>query len=260
MKKAIKKKTELSSGNKRALGIGFLVFLIILWQLLSMIIHKNYILPGPAKVLESLWDNRKELFTEHLPATMEVVAIGGVCSVVIGVALAIWMDISKAVEKALYPVLTFTQTIPVMCIAPVFVLWFGYTVLMRVVVVVLVTFFSVTVNLFDGLKSTRREHEELLKTYGADRKQSFLLLRLPTALPYLFTALHVVIPWACVGAVVAEWLGAPKGLGTFSRSCMSSLDAAGLLAPLLLLTVIALLLNTILNIVESRIIDWKTDV
>ncbi len=252
-----KVRMELTGVQKRAWSIGFMIFLVILWQVLAMIIGKSYILPSPIEVIESLWKNRAEIFTEHLPATMLVMAIGCAASIIIGVGLAVLMDVSKTAQKALYPILTFTQTIPIMCISPVFVLWFGYSTGMRALVVVLVTFFSITVNVFDGFKASKRAREELLQTYGADRWQCLKLVKWPAALPYFFTALHVAVPWSAVGAAVAEWLGAPKGLGTYSRNCMASLDAAGLLAPLILLTVIALLLNYILNILERRFVSWQ---
>ncbi len=248
---------ELHPMVRRCLGIGFGLFLLLLWQIIALGIGKSYILPKPSEVIGHILDNRKELFTVHLPATMQVVAIGGILSVVLGFLLAVVMDWNHRLEKALYPVLTVTQTIPTMCIAPVFVLWFGYTVKMRVIVVILVNFFSVTVNVFDGFKASGIGRTELLKTYGAGRLQQFLLLRLPTALPNLFTALRIAVPWSVVGAAVAEWLGAPEGLGTYSRGCMMNLDAAGLLAPLLILTVIALLLNGILGVIENRVITWK---
>lgn len=245
---------ELHPTLRTMLGIGFGLFLLLLWQLIAAVIQKSYILPSPMAVLEHIAEHKTELFTVHLPATMQVVAIGCILSVVLGFLLAVIMDWSPAIERALYPVLTATQTIPVMCIAPVFVLWFGYTVKMRVIVVVLVNFFSVTVNVFDGFRSTSIGRTELLSTYGAGRLQQFLLLRIPTALPNFFTSLRIAVPWAVVGAAVAEWLGAQNGLGTYSRSCMMNLDAAGLLAPLLILTVTALLLNGVLGLLERRVV------
>ena len=252
-----KDRLPLTAAQKRAWSIGFMIFLVILWQMLAMMIGKSYILPSPIEVIGSLWKHRTEIFTVHLPATMLVMTIGCTASIVIGVGLAVLMDVSKTAERALYPILTFTQTIPVMCISPVFVLWFGYSTGMRALVVVLVTFFSITVNVFDGFKASKKAREELLKTYGADRWQCLKLAKWPAALPYFFTALHVAVPWSTVGAAVAEWLGAPKGLGTYSRNCMASLDAAGLLAPLVLLTAIALLLNYILNILERRFVSYQ---
>ena len=250
-------KEPMSQRSRRIWGLGFGIFLIIFWEMLAFLIGKAYILPGPVDVLESLWEHRVEIFTQHLPATMKVVCIGSVCSILIGTALAILMDRSSLLERALYPILTATQTIPTMCIAPVFVLWFGYSITMRVIVVILVTFFSITVNLFDGFHAASEARMELMQTFGATEMQQFTMLRMPTALPYFFTALQVAVPWSVVGAAVAEWLGAPSGLGTYSRSCMMNLDAAGLLAPLVVLTVIALALNGILKLLERRLVTWR---
>ncbi len=248
---------ELTPAARRGIGLGFLAAIVLLWHLLSVWVDKSYLLPGPLLVLQRIRENAAELFGVHLTATMTVVAIGGALSVLIGFLLAMVMDRSPRVEKALYPVLTATQTIPVMCIAPVFVLWFGYTVTMRVIVVVLVNFFTVAVNVFDGLKSTDEGRMELMTTWGASGTQKFFLLRLPNALPNFLTALEITIPWSMVAAAVSEWLGAPAGLGCYSRSCMMSLDAAGLLAPLVILTAAALLLSGVLKIIERKCIRWK---
>lgn len=240
--------------HKKAWGAGFIVVLVILWQVLALIIGKVYVLPGPLDVVSSIWKNKAELFTQHLPETLKVMGIGMLCSIAAGTILAILMDMSSIAEKALYPILTVTQTIPVMCIAPVFVLWLGYSSEMRILVVILITFFSVTINLFDGFKASKKDREELLMTYGAGIGQRFFLLKAPSAIPHFFTALHVVLLWSAVGAAVAEWLGAPRGIGSFSRSCMANLDAPGLLAPLLLLTAVVLLANALLNIVEKAVL------
>lgn len=250
----------MSPAKKKALGVGFAVFLLAFWEVLALLIHKSYLLPTPVQVLAHIWENRAELFAVHLPATMLVAGIGFVLSVVTGCALALLMDLSRHAERAIYPVLTVTQTIPVMCLAPVFVLWLGYSVPMRVLVVVLLNFFSVAVNVFDGLKSTSIGRSELMASYGAGRLQQFFCLRLPTALPYFFASLKIAVPWSVVGAAVAEWLGAPGGMGTYSRARMMELDAAGLLAPLLILTVIALALHAVLQLIERRVITWKGEV
>lgn len=253
----------MNAQNRRRLlpgrfaGACALALLLILWQLLSLRVGRSFLLPSPVDVGTSLWKNRVEIFTVHLPATLRVVAAGGILSILLGILFAVLMDWSSWLRRALYPILTVSQTIPVMCIAPVLVLWFGYTDKMRILVVILVNFFTVTVSLCDGFAATRLPRRELLQTYGASRLQEFFLLRMPTALPYFFTALHVTVPWSVIGAAVAEWLGAPAGLGTYSRTCMMSLDAAGLLAPLVLLTALALLLNALLGWAERRILTWR---
>ena len=176
-------------------------------------------------------------------------------SILLGVFLAVLMDLKEDIERAVYPLLTFTQTVPVLCIAPVLVLWFGYSFLMRVVVVIVVTFFPVTLNVFDGFRSVRRERTELLITYGAGYWQQFYWLRFPTAMPLFFHGLHVAIPWAGVGAVIAEWLGAPCGIGVFSKTAMMRMDAAGLLAPLVLLSILIVLINAGLKLLEAVVVD-----
>lgn len=246
----------MSALKRKCLGIGFGIFLLLLWEILSVIIGKSYILPGPLLVLDKIVENKNEIFMIHLPATMYVVVIGCIISIVLGTVLAVIMDFDKRIEKALYPILTATQTIPVMCIAPIFVLWFGYSVTMRVVVIVLTNFFAVAINVFDGLNSTSIARTELLMTYGAGKIKRLILLRFPSALPSFFTALKITVPWSIVGAAVAEWLGAPSGLGTYSRNCMMSLDAAGLLAPLVVITVIALLINAVIQFIEKKIVTW----
>ena len=247
-------KRELTTLQRRLLGWLSLILLIVLWQLMSIRVGRSFLLPSPQDVLSSLWNDRREIFLVHFPATLEVILKGGLLSVLLGAVFAVLMDGSSLIRRALYPILTASQTVPIMCLSPVFVLWFGYTVRMRVTAVVLVNFVTVTVNLFDGLASTDKNKEELMKTFGAGRLQIFTMLKMPSALPYFFTALHVVVPWSVITAAVAEWLGAQNGLGTCSRTCMLNLDAAGLIAPLIVLSAFALIMNTILNIAERHFV------
>ena len=162
-------KRDLTKRQKTLLGVAFLAVLLVLWQILALLIHKNYLLPGPYQVLQSILQNWSVLWRIHLPMTLGVMGTGCGISVLLGIFLAILMDLHEGIEQAVYPLLTFTQTVPVLCIAPVLVLWFGYSFLMRVVVVILVTFFSITVNVYDGFRTVRCERTELLMTYG-DRK------------------------------------------------------------------------------------------
>ena len=254
----IHERKTLKKSYRVLLGAGFLIVLILLWQLIAVLIGKSYLLPSPVQVVQSIASNWQELWSRHIPATLSVMGAGLGISLILGVLLAVLMDLHEGLEKALYPLLAFTQTIPVLCLAPVLVLWFGYSFGMRVVVVVLVTFFPITINMFDGFRSVRVERSELLDTYGAGVIQQYGLLRFPTALPHLFHGLHVAVPWAGAGAVISEWLGAPAGIGVFSKSAMMSMDAAGLLAPLVLLSIIVLIVNMLLNLLEHRFANYHT--
>ncbi|MBQ3123485.1 MAG: ABC transporter permease, partial [Firmicutes bacterium] len=189
-----------------------------------------------------------------------VVVIGLAISVVLGVALAVIMDANPVIEKALYPVIIASQTIPTTALAPLFVLWFGYTIWSKVLVAVLMTFFPITITLFDGFKSIKTDMNDLLVTFGASKKDVFLKLKLPATLPYFFSAIKMAIPISIIGAAIGEWLGAQSGLGYFSRRMMTQLDGAGVFAPILILSVAAMILVGIVSILEKKLLGWRNEI
>ena len=252
----------MSSGNtnRANLPAAMLVFaLLMFWQIAAMGMNAAYIMPSPAQVVQRLWDLRGPIFTAHLPATMSVVVIGLMISIVLGMALAILMDASPIAEKALYPVVIASQTIPTTALAPLFVLWFGYTIWSKVLVTVLMTFFPVTITVFDGFRSVRTEMKDLMFCMGADTRQMFFKLKLPAVLPCFFSALKMAVPLSVIGAAIGEWLGAQSGLGYFSRRMMTQLDGAGVFAPILLLSIAAMLLVAVVSAIEKRVITWMNE-
>ena len=249
---------KMKNNSKANLPAMILVFaLLMVWQCAAMGINAAYILPTPWQVLVRLWELRGPLIGAHLPATMAVVGIGLALSIVLGLGLAILMDVSKTAEKALYPLIIASQTIPTTALAPLFVLWFGYTIWSKVLVTVLITFFPITITVFDGFRSVKTEMVELMFTFGADRMQVFRKLKLPAVLPYFFSAIKMAIPLSIIGAAIGEWLGAQSGLGYFSRRMMTQLDGAGVFAPVLLLSVAAMILVEIVSILEKKLITWR---
>ena len=233
-----------------------LCFLMI-WQGSAMRMNKAYILPSPMQILRRLWELREPLFKAHLPATMQVVGIGLLISLVLGMALAVLMDQSPAAEQALYPLIIASQTIPTTALAPLFVMWFGYTVWSKVLVTVLMTFFPVAITVFDGFRAVPPEMKELLRTYGATEIQVFRKLKLPAVLPYFFSALKMAVPLSVIGAAIGEWPGAQSGLGYFSKRMMTQLDGAGVFAPILLLSVSAELLVIVVGLLEKYFLRWR---
>ena len=233
--------------------------IFLVWQLVAMVINAPYILPTPLQILEKIWVLKENLFFVQLPATLQVTGIGLGISIVLGLALAMAMDRFPALERAIYPVVVATQTIPTTAIAPLFVLWFGYSIWSKVLVTILITFFPITITVFDGLKSTKREMEELLTSYGASPWDIFWKLKLPTALPSFFSAIKMAIPLSVIGAAIAEWLGAQEGLGYFSKRMMTQLDGAGVFAPIVLLSVVAMVAVFIITKIEDHWITWRKD-
>lgn len=250
----------MKNNAKANLPAAILLFaLLIIWQAAAMHVNAAYILPSPIQIVKKLWDLRVPLFKAHLPATMEVVTVGLTISIVLGLFLAVIMDMSETVEKAIYPLVIASQTIPTTALAPLFVLWFGYGIWSKVLVTVLMTFFPITITVFDGFKSVKTEMTELMQTFGADKKQIFLKLKLPAVLPYFFSAIKMAIPISIIGAAIGEWLGAQSGLGYFSRRMMTQLDGAGVFAPILLLSIAAMVLVAIVGVFEKKLIRWRKD-
>ncbi|AGY74837.1 ABC transporter permease [Clostridium autoethanogenum] len=231
-----------------------------IWQALAMYIDAMYILPSPTAILEKIWELKDILFLVHLPATLLITIEGLLISIVLGVVLAVAMNISERIQRALYPIVIVTQTVPITALAPIFILWFGYGIWSKVLVTVLITFFPITINVYDGLRSTRKDMEELLITYGASKKDIFMKLKFPASLPYFFSALKMAVPLSVVGAAVSEWLGAEAGLGYFSKRMMTQMDGAGVFAPIVILSLAALILVEILNVLENKIVKWRNEV
>lgn len=246
---------KANRGNLPALI--FLFVLLLLWQLGAMKVGAAYILPTPIQILQRLWELRVPLFTVHLPATMLVTGVGLLISLMLGLGLAVAMDWSPLLQKCLYPVVVASQTIPTTAIAPLFVLWFGYGIWSKVLVTVLITFFPITITVYDGLRAAKTEMAELLMTYGATKRDIFLKIKVPCALPYFFSAIKMAVPMSVIGAAIGEWLGAQSGLGYFSRRMMTQLDGAGVFAPIVLLSAVAMLAVAVVGLIERKAVKWR---
>ena len=243
------------NANLSALILLFTLFGI--WQAGAMGINAAYILPSPMQIVVRLWELRGPLLTAHLPATLLCTGIGLAISIVLGMLLAVAMDWSATVEKMLYPLIVASQTIPTTALAPLFVLWFGYSIWSKVLVTVLIAFFPITITVFDGFRSAKSDMIDMLRTFGAGKREIFLKLKLPAALPYFFSAIKMAIPLAIIGAAIGEWLGAQAGLGYFSRRMMTQLDGAGVFAPIVLLSAVAMIAVAAVSWVERRLINWR---
>ena len=183
-------------------------------------------------------------------------ALGYAAAIAVGVALAVVVSSSRVAERAVYPWLVVSQMVPIPAIAPVVVLWTGFDLRPKVIVIALVSFFPIAVNTIDGLRATDGELVGLLRTLGAGRRQVFRIARLPTALPYVFSGLRVAAAFAVIGAVFAEWGGASAGLGYLILSYNSQTATADVFAVIAVLAVIGLALFAAVGIVERVVVPW----
>lgn len=215
-----------------------------------------FILPAPSQVAAALWELRQPLFLVHLPVTLAETLAGLGISVVAGVGLAVGMHVWAPLRRALYPLVVASQTVPTIAISPLFLLWFGYTFAQKVAVTLLITFFFITVNTFDGLRSTDPELRNLLVSMGAGRWRIFRMAELPAAMPLFFTGLRTAAAVAVVGATIGEWLGGEAGLGYFGRRMTTTMRAAPLFASVALLSLLGIALFWLVGVLERRVIAW----
>ncbi|WLR50342.1 ABC transporter permease [Bacillus tianshenii] len=238
-------------------SILLLTFFFVGWEVASTNYNKPYLFPSPTAIITKCWELREPLLLEHLPATFTVIVVGLLLSLLFGIALSVAMSQYVSVEKAIYPLLISSQTIPIIALAPIFVLWFGYSIWSKVAVTVLITFFPITVGLFDGLKATDKEWKELMITMGATKKDIFLKLEVPAAMPSFFSGMKVAVTLSVIGAAIGEWLGADAGLGYFSRRMMTQFDGPGVFAPIVLLSLLGIFLFLFVNLCEKIALKWR---
>ncbi|WP_096435668.1 ABC transporter permease [Alteribacter populi] len=231
--------------------------LLVGWEVGARLYDKPYVLPSPIGIIQKLWELKEVLLSVHLPATLQVIVIGLGISVIVGVGLAVLMSRSPLAERTFFPFVIASQTIPIIALAPIFVLWFGYSIWSKVAVTVLITFFPITVSTFDGLRSTSKELQDLLRTMGANSRQIFFKVKVPSSLPYFYSGLKVAVTLSVIGAAIGEWLGASAGLGYFSRRMMTQMDGAGVFAPIVLLSILGILLFLLIKVIEKITTKWR---
>ncbi|GLY30973.1 ABC transporter permease [Kineosporia sp. NBRC 101731] len=213
------------------------------------------VLPSPSRVLEQGWAFRAALWTNTVP-TLKVTAIGFAVSLVIGWTLAVVIDFSPWLRRALMPLLVASQTLPIIAIAPLLIIWFGFGLLPKIFVIALVTFFPIAIGLIEGFASTDREATNLLRSMGAGRVKQFRYVRLPAAMPHFFTALRIGITYAVTGAIFAEYVGANEGLGIFMALQKNSFRTDLVLAAVVVTAVISVSLFLLTYLVQRLVIPW----
>ncbi|WP_306301579.1 ABC transporter permease [Heyndrickxia acidiproducens] len=203
-------------------------------------------------------ENRQQLFAVHLPVTLEEVCIGFIFSVAGGIVLGIAMYLSRTMEKLLYPFLVVSQTIPLVAISPIFMMWFGYTIWSKVAIIILTAFFPIVISIYDGLKTVDTSYQNLFQTMGASRRIMFQKLLIPMALPQFLSGLKLTIVYCVTGATIGEWLGASAGLGYFSRRMSGNLEAAAVFASVFLLAALGVVLFLFVTFAEKKFLKYKT--
>jgi ABC-type nitrate/sulfonate/bicarbonate transport system permease component len=226
------------------------------WDLIANTLSlKPYLVPAPSDIASSLWSDRS-LLADQGWVTLREVLLGFAISVVAGVAFAVVLHLSGLLRSAFYPLLVASQTVPIIAIAPILVVWFGFGIGPKLAIVALICFFPITVNTLDGLGSADPELPKLMRTLDASRLQVLTRVEAPTALPYFFSGARIAAAVAVIAAVFSEWSGSSSGLGHLIQETTAQLQTARTFAAVVVLAAFAIALFGALGFLERRVAWW----
>ncbi|MDT2811411.1 ABC transporter permease [Vagococcus lutrae] len=241
----------------------FAVFFLGLLGLIEWLVRQkvipHFIIPAPSGVFHALRDNSVSLLGQHLPMILFETLLGFSLALLIGVGLALLMYLFPFFETLFYPFILISQTIPIIALSPIFILWFGYTIWSKVGMGFLLAFFPIVIGLYDGLKETDSEAVELFLTMGASRWTILKELQWPSAMPNFFSGLKLSVIYAMVGATIGEWLGASQGLGYYTRRMSGNLQAEGVFAAIVLLSISGMIFFGMITLIETYYFRWRKE-
>ncbi|MCZ4277222.1 ABC transporter permease [Rhodococcoides yunnanense] len=254
------RRSRVRAGIRWALPSTILVFVLVAaWQIYVIVGDvRPQVLPSPARVLEQGWAHRAAI-AENASATLQVTIIGFAVSLAVAWILAVAVDFSPWLSRALVPLFVVSQTLPIIAIAPLLIIWFGFGLMPKILVIALATFFPMAIGLIEGFAAADRDARSLLDSMGASRWQQFRYVRLPSAMPRFFTSLRIGITYAVVGAIFAEYAGASAGLGIYMSQQKNSFRTDLVLAAVLVTALISVSLFLLTYVAERMIAPWAME-
>lgn len=235
----------------------FILIILIVWQaVVSGGLVERYILPAPLDITDALIKNWSTILM-HTGVTFFEGMTGLLVSIVFSFIVAIVMDQFVLFKKAVYPILVISQTVPIIIIAPLLAMWFGFGIAPKIFVVVLVCFFPITVNLIEGLQSVDHELIDLVRSMGGKKIQIFTKIKLPFALPYFFSGLKIAATYSIMGAVIGEWLGGKAGLGVFMLRARHSFALDLVFASILVIVILSIGIFYGIAFLQKVIMPWE---
>lgn len=249
-------KRKLQNIANKLNSIVLIVAILIGWQVICMLgIVPAFMLPSPVDVVRAFVSDFSLLMRGAWVSLGEAF-IGLFFGITIGVAFAVVMDVSPFLYRSLYPVLLVTQTVPSIAIAPLLVLWMGYGMAPKIMLVFLVCFFPVTIGVLDGLREADEDAISLLRSMGAGTWQVYRHIKFPTALPRFFSGLKIAVTYSIVGAVIAEWLGGDTGLGVYMTRVRKSFAFDKMFAVIFFISLLSILLMGLIKLLEKKAMPY----
>ncbi|HEY0217038.1 MAG TPA: ABC transporter permease [Cellulomonas sp.] len=235
-----------------------LAVVLLVWEAATRVLAiPAWMLPGPVRIAQEAVAVAPTL-GQDVAATVRLTLLGGVLGVALGLALAAVLHLVEPLRAAVYPLLIVSQNVPSIALAPLLVIWFGFGLTPKIVVIVLVCFFPVAVATMDGLRGADRVVLDYLRMSGAGRWQLFTKVEVPSALPSVFSGLKIAATYAVMGAVVAEWVGSDRGIGHYMLLQKSAFRADRVFVAILAVVVLSLALFALIAALERRATRWRT--
>ena len=251
------KKKLLNTTNKLLWPSAAILIILILWQAVcSAGIVQKFLLPSPIDIAAAFISDFP-LLLSNSSVTLAETFIGLLLGIVIGFLMAVLMDRFNGLYKAFYPIVVITQTIPTVAIAPLLVLWFGYEMTPKIILIVIIVFFPITVGLLDGFRRADGDMINLMRSMGASKMQIFRYIKFPGALGQFFSSLRISVSYAVVGAVISEWLGGFNGLGVYITRVKKAYSFDKMFAVIFLISVLSLILMWVVNILQKKCMPWE---
>ncbi|MBN2558475.1 MAG: ABC transporter permease [Clostridia bacterium] len=239
--------------------VAAILLVLILWETVVMIARTpEYRLPAPSAIVREFivsWD----ILLGHTWVTLIETLLGFVAGIAAACLAAVLVDSIKLFGRIFMPFAVISQTIPLVALAPLMAIWFGFGILPKVLLTMIVVFFPISVSLIQGLGSADPDLLEMMSGMNATKRQVFTKLKIPSAAPYFFSGLKISAAYAVMGAVISEWTGASKGLGIFMTRAMSSFRTAALFADIIIIALLSILLYKLIEYIESKVVKWKAD-
>lgn len=234
-----------------------LLLLFVVWETIATKSGiPKWLLPTPTKIFYEGFDDWSN-FYPHLLSTVKLSLLGFALGLLIGLLTAILLHLLPFIRESIYPLLIISQNIPIIVLAPLLVIWFGFGLLPKMIVITLVCFFPITVAALDGFKQTSNELKHYMIMAGASNKQLFWKLELPYALPSLFSGLKISATYSVMGAVISEWLGAKDGIGVYMTLASSSFRTDRVFVAIFAIVTLSLLFFSIIVLIERWLVRWQ---
>lgn len=235
-----------------------IILLFVIWEICVQLFElPTWLLPAPTQILEvgvTEWSQ----YSHHVWATVQLIIVGFAIGSGIGILVAIALHIVPFLRQSTYPLIILSQNIPVIVLAPLLVVWFGFGMLPKIIVITLVCFFPIAISLLDGFRQTDRDLMHYMQMAGANRKQLFWKLEWPHAMPSLFSGLKISATYSVMGAVISEWLGASRGIGYYMTLASSSYRTDRVFVAIMIIVALSLIFFIIINWIENRVIKWRS--